>query len=140
VALRFWDRFTEVRSAATYLPKNEERAHVEETFGVTEELASGHRVVSVTGEVDVATAPTLRAHLEDAVDRSEGVLAVDLLAVTFIDSTALGVLIGALKQSDARGVTMRVVMAEPRILKVFEITGLIDVFAIYPTLEEALQA
>jgi anti-sigma B factor antagonist len=63
---------------------------------------------------------------------------VDLLGVTFIDSTALAVLIEALKQSDAKGATMRIVATEPRILKVFAITGLTEIFAIRATLEEAI--
>jgi anti-sigma B factor antagonist len=63
---------------------------------------------------------------------------VDLLAVTFIDSTGLGVLIGARKRCVADDRTLRVVVAEPRILKVFEITGLTELFDIRPTVAGAL--
>jgi len=62
---------------------------------------------------------------------------VDLLGVTFLDSTALGVLVGALKRCREAGGDLRLVIAEPRILKVFEITGLTEVFTITPTIDEA---
>ena len=64
---------------------------------------------------------------------------MDLLNVTFIDSTALGVLIGGLKRSQTAGSTFRIVVSEPRILKIFEITGLTDLFSIFDTLAGATQ-
>ncbi len=113
---------------------------MDEMFDTSEETTDRYSVVSVAGEVDVATAPTLRSRLEVAIDRGMPLLVVDLLAVTFIDSTGLGVLIGASKRVDADEGTMRLVVAEPRILKLFEITGLMDVFSIVPSLEEAVGA
>jgi anti-sigma B factor antagonist len=65
------------------------------------------------------------------------VVVADLLGVTFLDSTALGVLIGASKRCQAAGGDLRIVVAEPRMLKIFEITGLTDFFSLFPTLEEA---
>lgn len=109
---------------------------MEEAFGIAEENGSGYPVVSVVGELDLATAPNLQSHLEEAVDRGTLVIA-DLLGVTFIDSTALGVLIGALKRSQSAGGDLRIVVAEPRILKLFEITGLTELFSIFPTVDEA---
>ncbi len=94
--------------------------------------------VSVRGELDVATAPTLREHLFAAVERGIGPVIVDLLDVTFIDSTALGVLIGTKERSDQRGIDLRLVIEEPRIIKIFEITGLTDLFSIAPTVAEAM--
>jgi anti-sigma B factor antagonist len=112
---------------------------VEEAFDISEKTADGASVVSATGEIDIATAPGLREQLESTMDRAEGVVVVDLLGVTFIDSTALGVLIGALKRSQESGGTMRLVVAEPRVLKVFEITGLTELFSIFPTIDAAVQ-
>ena len=76
-----------------------------ETFGISGEAGHGRAVVSVTGELDVATAPDLRARLDEAIDAGSAVVIVDLLGVTFLDSTALGVLIGALKKCQAAGGT-----------------------------------
>ncbi len=94
--------------------------------------------VAVQGELDVATAPTLREHLFAAVERGSGRMVVDLLEVTFIDSTALGVLIGTKERSEQAGIDLRLVIEEPRIIKIFEITGLTDLFSIAPTVAEAM--
>ena len=111
---------------------------MEGTFEITDEVGADHVIVAVVGEVDVATAPSLRSRLEEAVDGAEGTLIVDLTGVTFIDSTALGVLIGVQRRSDDRHLPLRLVVAEPRILKIFEITGLTDVFTIVRARAEAL--
>jgi len=67
------------------------------------------------------------------------VVVVDLLGVTFMDSTALGVLVGALKRCRQAGGSMRIVVADPRVLKVFEITGLTELFSLFATLDEAVE-
>jgi anti-sigma B factor antagonist len=97
-------------------------------------------VVGVRGEVDVATAPALRDGLDEALEGGIGPVVVDLTGVTFIDSTGLGVLIGARRRCVEGGRELRVVVAEPRILKVFEITGLTELFTIHPSLDPALGA
>ena len=117
---------------------DDERTHVEETFESSVEHGTGHTVVSVRGEVDVATAPALRDRLDEAIAQGPPVLVVDLLGVTFIDSTALGVLIGANKRCAEVGCSMRLVVVEPRIVKIFEITGLTDMFAFRATRDEAV--
>jgi anti-sigma B factor antagonist len=97
-------------------------------------------VVAARGEVDVATAPALRDGLDEALDGGPGPVVVDLTGVTFIDSTGLGVLIGARRRCDEVGRELRVVVSEPRILKVFEITGLTELFTIHPSLDPAVGA
>jgi len=114
---------------------------VDQPFGIEEHVHDGTTVVSVFGEVDVATAPTLRESLEDLVAKGDsGAIVVDLVGVTFIDSTGLGVLIGARKRCADEARQLRIVVDEPRILKVFEITGLTELFSIHPSLDLALTA
>lgn len=113
---------------------------MEQTFDITEQEGPGAPVVTVAGEIDVATAPTLRDRLQARVVGGDATIVVDLLEVNFLDSTALGVLVGALKRCREAGGELRLVIAEPRILKVFEITGLTEVFPIHATLEEAQRA
>jgi anti-sigma B factor antagonist len=120
------------------VPTREKRMQVEDRFSVSVGPDEGCTVVSVAGEVDVATAPELRDRLLEVISGDPPLLVVDLLDVTFIDSTALAVLIEALKQSDAKGAVMRIVASEPRILKVFSITGLTEIFAIRSTRQEAI--
>ena len=63
---------------------------------------------------------------------------VDLQGVTFLDSTALGVLVAASRHCRGLGGTLRLVISEPRVRRVLEITGLTDVFSIHRSLHAAL--
>ena len=98
----------------------------------------GWSVLRVGGEIDVATAPRLREQLIKLVNDQRFMIVVDLGAVDFIDSTGLGVLIGALKRVRTHDGALVLVCTEPRIVKVFEITGLNQVFQIYPSLDAAV--
>lgn len=98
----------------------------------------GWVVLAVSGEVDVATAPRLREKLVGLVGEGRSRIVVDLEKVDFIDSTGLGVLVGALKRVRTNDGDLALVCTGPRILKVFEITGLTKVFAIHRTVDEAM--
>ncbi len=111
---------------------------VETAFDISEEQGIGFTVVSVSGEIDVATSPELHHRLNGAIDGGAELVAVDLLGVTFIDSTALAVLIEASRRCIEAEKTMRLVVSEPRILRIFEITGLTGLFAICASRQEAL--
>jgi anti-sigma B factor antagonist len=97
-------------------------------------------VLAVHGEVDVATAPRLREKLIDLVNEGSTDIIVDLGGVEFLDSTGLGVLVGALKRVRTLDGELALVCSEPRILKVFEITGLTKVFTMHATVDEAVSA
>jgi anti-sigma B factor antagonist len=97
----------------------------------------GWAVLSVAGEVDVATAPRLRERLVDLVTEGNTRIVVDLESVDFLDSTGLGVLVGALKRVRTHDGDLALVCTQPRILKVFEITGLTKVFSIHRSVAEA---
>lgn len=98
----------------------------------------GWSVLAVHGEVDVATAPRLREQLISLVNGGHHRIVVDLDAVDFIDSTGLGVLIGALKRVRSHDGDMTLVCTEPRVLKVFEITGLLGVFGVHASVDAAV--
>ena len=98
----------------------------------------GWSVLQVGGEIDVATAPRLREQLIKLVNDQRFMIVVDLGAVDFIDSTGIGVLIGALKRVRTHDGNLVLVCTEPRIVKVFEITGLDQVFQIHPSVETAV--
>jgi anti-sigma B factor antagonist len=103
---------------------------------VTENLRNERAVVTAAGEIDLATSPALRTRLQDAIGAHRLVI-VDLSDVTFIDSTGLGVLIGGLRRVNEAGGELRIVVADPRVLKIFEITGLTGLFSIHSSLAEA---
>lgn len=88
-------------------------------------------MVSVAGEVDVATAPMLRQALESVVDDQGNLsVCVDLAGMTFIDSTGLSVLVRALKRLRERGGDLALANPSPATLRVLEIVGLMEVFEI----------
>jgi len=108
---------------------------VDQDFQIEQRAGSTPPLVTVRGEIDVATAPQLRECLHNVIAQGEGSIVLDLLGVTFLDSTALGVLVGALKRCRESGGELYVVVADPRIVKIFEITGLTSVFTIVDSLE-----
>ena len=97
-------------------------------------------IVVVSGEIDMATAPRLRERLIDLIGEGQHRIVVDMSWVEFIDSTGLGVLIGALKRIRSHEGDLRLVIEDRRVLKVFEITGLDQVFVIHPSVEASLDA
>lgn len=100
----------------------------------------GWAVLAVSGEVDVATAPRLRERLVGLVSEGRHQIVVDLEGVDFLDSTGLGVLVGALKRVRTHGGDLALVCTQPRVLKVFEITGLTKVFPMHASVDEAVTA
>lgn len=95
-------------------------------------------VFALGGSLDIATSPTLRAALMDAADRGQHELIVDLSDLEFLDSTGLGALIGAHKRAGEQGGAVRLVAQEGQILRLLRITGLLDVFSVYPSVDAAV--
>src|SRR3954454_21748927 len=95
-------------------------------------------VVAVSGEIDLFTAPEFKQRMSAPIDAGRSQLIVDLSRTTFIDSSSLGVLIGAHRRLTLRGGSLVVVCNNDAITKTFKITGLDGVFAIAPTVEAAL--
>ena len=90
------------------------------------------------GEHDLSTAPELRARLHDLGETSAVI--IDLDETTFVDSSILGVLVGGLRRARERDVPFGLVLgddAHPAIRRIFELTGLHDVFPIFATRAEA---
>jgi anti-sigma B factor antagonist len=110
-------------------------------FAITEQgPEAGHHVIAVRGEIDLFTAPDLKQVLTDAIEGGEHRVVIDLSEVSFLDSTALGVLIGAVKRLRSRGGALAIVNTDPSIAKTFEITGLDQIFTILPSRADALAA
>lgn len=87
-------------------------------------------VIAASGEIDVATSPQLRAELLAVLAEEPDSITVDFAEVSFIDSSGLGVLVGALKRIRDRGedATLHVVHPQDAVRKVFDITGLNSLF------------
>lgn len=106
----------------------------------TEWLDDGTPVVSVMGELDLSTAPSLDRTLLDLADEGAAAPIVDFSRCDFIDSAGLKVLAAAdkrLDESDRR--RLGVVLANASVLRIFEITHFDEVLAIYPSVDLALE-
>jgi anti-sigma B factor antagonist len=97
----------------------------------------GRAVVDVKGEIDVYTAPKLREKLIELVSEGTYDVVVNLEGVDFLDSTGLGVLVGALKRVKAHDGSLSLVCTQDKILKIFKITGLTKVFPIHDSVDDA---
>src|SRR5690606_31224716 len=100
--------------------------------------AEPFEIIAVGGEIDVYTAPRLREAIVAAIEDGHRRLIVDVEQVEFLDSTGLGVLVGALKRVRADGGSLDIVCTHERILKIFEITGLDKVFGLHRTVDAAV--
>ena len=103
-----------------------------------EELPADRHVLAVRGEIDLFTAPEFKQRMSAPIDAGRRQLVVDLTGTTFIDSSSLGVLIGAHRRLKLRGGSLIVVCANEAIIKTFKITGLDGVLTVAPTIESAL--
>jgi anti-sigma B factor antagonist len=97
----------------------------------------GYSVLEVAGEIDVYTAPQMRERLIAMVEGGARQVVVDLGRVEFLDSTGLGVLVGALKRLRVVGGELLLVCAQERLLKIFRITGLDQVFSLFDSVDAA---
>ena len=113
------------------------RIKTDTNFSVDQLEINGVPVIAVSGEVDLSTAPELRERLLPIVESSPPLVVADLTEVTFVDSTALGVLVSAVKRIRADGGDLRLVVTQPHISKILDITALADVFAVFRSAEEA---
>jgi anti-sigma B factor antagonist len=93
-------------------------------------------IVVLEGEVDLAVAPNLQEQLDALIAGGQSTIVVDLLGATFLDSIALGVLVGTLEECRDTGGDLHLVVTDHRILKVLEITGLTETFPIHSTWPE----
>lgn len=95
----------------------------------------GWTVVEASGEIDVYTSPRLREKLVEVFDGGARDVVVSLEHVDFIDSTGLGVLIGALKRANKVRGRLAIVCDKPQFSKLLRITGLDRIFTIYARLD-----
>jgi anti-sigma B factor antagonist len=98
----------------------------------------GVALITIQGQLDVYTAPQLRQTLADLLNRDVSTVILDVSPVEYVDSTALGVLIGAVRRVSERSGSLKLVCNNERIRRIFQITGLAKIFEIYTTVPDAL--
>ncbi len=98
---------------------------------ISTHVEHGRTVITPRGEIDLVSQAALKKVINDLVVDGHVDLVVDLGDTTFLDSTALGALIGARRLTHAFKGSFALVCAEERLLKLFRITSLDKFFAIH---------
>jgi anti-sigma B factor antagonist len=98
----------------------------------------GCPVVELEGEIDLSTSPVFKETVYRVIESGNKDVIIDLNGLEFMDSTGLGVLVAALKKTSMEGGSIRLICSKRNIIKVFTITGLDKVFAIYDNLQRCL--
>ncbi len=96
----------------------------EPELGLNLSVVGAYSVISVSGEIDMYTAPKLREAVRQLTAEGRMHVAIDLTPTEFCDSTGLGVLIGARRRLTDAGGDLVVVCTNPRISKLLDLTGL----------------
>ena len=104
-----------------------------------EQFDTATRVISVSGEIHVTTAPEFSSKLNDAIVAGTRGVVIDMTGVEFIDSTGLSVLLNGLRRVTRAEGRLALVVSNPTVLRLFEITKLDSTFDIQPTREAALE-
>lgn len=102
-------------------------------------LEGGGTVLTVSGELDVATAPALRERLHALADARPCRLVLDLQAVSFMDSTALAVFIGAKTRIGDDGRMALVIARDSYARLIVDVVGLAEVLDVVETLEDGVR-
>jgi anti-sigma B factor antagonist len=95
-------------------------------------------IITAQGEIDLAGAPRLREALSDVLAAGCSRIVMDLRKVTFIDSTGLGVIVGAGKKAAGLNGAVRIVCDDKRVLRLLSLTGISRSLTVTATPEEAL--
>ena len=106
-------------------------------YRIQESSSDSSRIVTVSGEIDLASAPKLETALVAEADQT---VIVDLLEVGFMDSTGLRSLLSARDALEEGGGRLLLVFGEGPVERILELTGLTDRFEHVPSLEAATQA
>ena len=108
-------------------------------FELTDEsLDDTTHLIAVRGEVHVSTAPEFSERLNDAIATGKTGVVIDMTDVEFIDSTGLSVLLNALRRVTRQQGSLALVVSNPTVLRLFEITRLDSTFDIARTREDAI--
>ncbi|MBO0730523.1 MAG: STAS domain-containing protein [Acidimicrobiaceae bacterium] len=102
---------------------------VSDTLKIDVVVEAGRVVCRLSGELDSTTGPVLRAVLNEQLDASEDTV-IDLSAVSFIDSSGVGVLVGALRRFQETGGKLSLRAPNASLRRVFEMTGLSEALPI----------
>lgn len=100
---------------------------------------NGASVFTVSGELDAYTAPDLRDALDEELAGGKSWVVMDLTALTYLDSTGLGILVGTAKKCRQAEGDLAIACARPNLLKIFEISGTKEILNVVDSVEAAME-
>ena len=106
----------------------------------TEEAGYATDVIAVAGEADLYSAPELKRALDEAIDAGGKDIVVDMTKTTFLDSTALSILVEATKRLRPDGGRVALACVDRNLVKIFRITALDRLFPLFSSRAEAVRS
>lgn len=106
-------------------------------FAIERLDASDHVLLTATGEIDLASAPLLESEINASLDSGVGLLVIDLIGVTFLDSTGLRSLLATHTKLEEAGSKLALVVASGPVMRLFDVTGIESALNIYPSVAAA---
>ena len=103
-------------------------------------VAGNIPVLRLSGELDLNSVPDVRRSIRALIDEGLVNFIINLTDLDFIDSSGLGVLVGGLARVREKQGEIKITCANKRILRIFEMTRLTQLFELYPTEEEAARS
>ena len=112
----------------------------EKTFEATEEVVRGALVITIAGELDIATSPRVRELLSNAARDRDRPLVIDLTRCVFVDSTGLATLLHGAKPAQNGESNVALVSAGGEVRKLLELTAIDRTIPVYESLDSAIEA
>ncbi|HBR28137.1 MAG TPA: hypothetical protein DD734_05065 [Firmicutes bacterium] len=123
------------------MPKDRQESQNRGDSGLNLELKQNGRVLTVvvSGELDLSTSPDFRRRIGDELEQNQGIqhLIFDFKETSFVDSSGLGAILGRYRTIAKRDGKVSAVNVPPHLVRLFELSGLLKVMTIDPSLEEA---
>ncbi|WP_433227990.1 STAS domain-containing protein [Actinomadura formosensis] len=108
--------------------------------GLTRERLADHTVIAISGELDIASTPSLRERLHVALRDVGAYVIIDLSGVTFCDASGLAMLVGARRRTQPNGAPVILTGPRRQPAKLLEVTGLLHAFTVRSSIPGARTA
>ena len=107
-------------------------------MNIAESRRDGNLIIAPSGRIDTTSSPVFDRHLSAVIDRGDTQLVIDLANLEYISSTGLSAFLSAAKKVKAAGGRMALAGLNSRIRLVFEMSGFLRLFPVYPTVDAAV--
>ena len=108
------------------------------TMNIAESRRDGNLIIAPSGRIDTTSSPIFDRHLSSVIDRGDTQLVIDLANLEYISSTGLSAFLSAAKKVKAAGGRMALAGLNSRIRLVFEMSGFLRLFPIFPNVDAAV--